>query len=66
MSKIENLEREIQGLSPAELAAFRRWFREFDARAWDQQIEEDVQAGRLDGLANAALRDFESGRCDEI
>jgi len=66
MSKIENLEREIQGLSPAELAAFRRWFCEFDARAWDQQIEEDVQAGRLDGLANAALRDFESGRCDEI
>jgi len=46
--------------------SFRRWFREFDARAWDRQIEEDVQAGRLDALADAALKDFESGRCDEI
>ena len=66
MSKVENIEREIQGLSPAELVSFRRWFREFDARAWDRQIEEDVQAGRLDALADAALKDFESGRCDEI
>ena len=42
MSKIENIEREVQKLTPAELEAFRRWFYEFDAQAWDRQIEEDV------------------------
>ena len=66
MSKIQKIEHEIQGLSPSELAAFRRWFREFDAEAWDRQIEEDIQAGKLDALANAALKSFEAGKCSEI
>ena len=66
MRKIENIELEIQGLSPSELAAFRKWFREFDAEAWDRQIEEDIQAGKLDSLANAALKAFKSGKCSEI
>jgi len=46
MGRIENIEREMQEFSPGELAAFRRWFSEFDANAWDLQIEEDVKAGR--------------------
>jgi hypothetical protein len=66
MRKIENIEHEIQGLSPSELAAFRKWFREFDAEAWDRQIEEDIQAGKLDTLADAAIKFFESGKCSEI
>jgi hypothetical protein len=66
MRKIENIEREIQGLLPSELAAFRKWFREFDAEVWDRQIEEDIRAGKLDSLANAALKAFESGKCSEI
>jgi hypothetical protein len=66
MRKIENIEHEILGLSPSELAAFRKWFREFDAEAWDRQIEEDIQAGKLDALANAAIKSFESGKCSEI
>jgi len=60
MRKIKNIEHEIQGLSPSELAAFRKWFREFDAEAWDRQIEEDIQAGKLDALANGAIKSFES------
>jgi len=43
-------------LSTAELAAFRNWFREFDAEAWDRQIEEDAKSGKLVALANAALK----------
>lgn len=53
-------------LSPAELAVFRSWFREFDAEAWDRQIEEDATAGKLNALANAALIAFQSGRCSEL
>jgi len=53
-------------LSPSELAAFRKWFREFDTEVWDHQIEEDIRAGKLDSLANAALKAFESGKCSEV
>lgn len=66
MSKIEQIEREIQELTPEELATFRKWFLEFDAVVWDRQIEEDARAGRLDTLADKAIKDFKSGRCSEL
>ena len=47
MSKIEKIENEIRGLTDAELAALREWFIEFDAEAWDRQIERDSDSGRL-------------------
>jgi hypothetical protein len=62
MDKIEKIGREIQEFSPAELAAFRKWFQDFDAEAWDRQIEDDVQVGKLDALAEASLQNFKSGR----
>jgi hypothetical protein len=66
MDKIEKIGREIQEFSPSELAAFCKWFHEFDAEAWDRQIEEDVRAGKLDVLAEAALQTLEGGECREI
>lgn len=66
MSKVENIEQEVQGLKPSELATFRRWFTEFDAQAWDRQIEEDVQNGRLDKLADEALAAHRAGKSKEI
>jgi len=66
MGKVEQIEREIQGLTPTELGAFRKWFLEFDAEAWDHQIEEDVRAGKLDRPAAEALKTFESGSCSEL
>jgi hypothetical protein len=66
MDKVSKIGQEIQGLSQTELAAFRKWFRDFDAQSWDRQIEEDVQAGKLDTLADKALRDFEAGTISEM
>ncbi len=66
MDKVAKIGQEIRELSQTELAAFRRWFRDFDAQVWDRQIEDDVQAGKLDVLANQALRDFDSGKCREM
>lgn len=66
MSKIEQIEREIQGLTSEELAAFRKWFFAFDAVVWDRQIEEDARAGRFDTLADKAIKDSKSGRCSEL
>ena len=51
MSAIDSLEHAVRQLSPEDLAAFRRWFLEFDAAAWDAQIEADARAGKLDAFA---------------
>jgi len=66
MDKIEKIGREIREFSPSELAAFRKWFHDFDAEAWDRQIASDVQAGKLDALAEAAFKALEGGGCREI
>ena len=62
MSKIEELEQKVQALSPEELAQFREWFQEFDWAAWDRQLERDVRAGKLDAMAEKALRDHAAGK----
>ncbi len=66
MSKVEALEKKISGLSAEELSEFRRWFAEFDATQWDRQIERDVKAGRLDALADEALRGHAAGKSTEF
>ena len=66
MSKVENIEQEVRGLTPSELAAFRRWFLEFDAQVWDRQIEEDIREGRLDKLADEALAAHRAGKSKEL
>ena len=62
MSIVETLERQVEQLDPKELAEFRNWFLEFEADAWDRQIEQDAKAGKLDTLARKALEDHAAGR----
>jgi len=62
MAKVNELANEVQQLNRQELAAFRDWFRKYDSDAWDREIEEDVQAGRLDKLANEAIAEHRAGR----
>ncbi|QCQ21850.1 hypothetical protein [Desulfoglaeba alkanexedens] len=66
MVTAESLEKAVEQLSPAELAKFRRWFLQFDADAWDAQIEADAAAGKLDTLADEALAEYHSGQVHEI
>ncbi|MDZ8259187.1 hypothetical protein [Nostoc sp. ChiQUE01b] len=66
MSSLNEVQLTVSQLSSEELAAFRVWFAEFDAAAWDKQIEEDVAAGRLDVLAEKALKHLREGRCTDL
>ncbi|MGZ8898875.1 MAG: hypothetical protein ACXW3Z_02165 [Limisphaerales bacterium] len=66
MSSVQDIEKAISQLSPEDLRLFRTWFHEFDAEAWDQQLEADVAAGRLDKLAAEALKELGAGRCTEL
>ena len=57
MSRVERIEGQVKDLSSDELKAFRDWFGQFDAEAWDEQIEADAKNGRLRSLAERALKD---------
>jgi hypothetical protein len=61
MSQVDDIQGQIRGLSPEQLHALRAWFDEYDAEAWDGQFEADAAAGRLERLAERALRDHEAG-----
>jgi hypothetical protein len=39
---------------------------ELDAEIWDRQFEADVQSGKLDELAECAVRDHASGLSTEL
>ena len=62
MGNVEKLERQVKDLSSEELAAFRKWFLAYDWEVWDRQLEQDVAAGKLDALAEKALRDHAAGK----
>lgn len=66
MSKVDLLERRVKTLSAKDLARFRKWFAEFDAEAWDRQFASDVKAGKLDALAEKALRAHAAGRSTRL
>ena len=59
---IEDIEKAVATLPPDQLAKFRDWFEAFDAAQFDEKIECDAKAGRLDRLGEQALIDFRQGR----
>lgn len=63
---VKEIENAIASLPPIEIAELAKWFEEFHAQIWDQQIERDVKAGRLDSLLQEAKQDLEAGRCEPL
>ncbi len=63
---IEEIESGVIQLSQDKLKEFRAWFEKFDAKSWDNQIENDVRLGKLDSLANAAIAEHKSGKSTKL
>jgi hypothetical protein len=63
---VQELEKAVAELSPAELSKFSTWFEEYLADIWDREFEANVRAGKLDVLGQEADRDFEAGRCKPL
>ena len=59
---VERIGAKLGRSTPEELAQLRAWFLEFDWALWDRQLERDVAAGKLDVLAEKALRDHVAGK----
>jgi hypothetical protein len=51
----------VDGLSVKELAELAAFIRQRDSSAWDQQIEEDAPAGKLDFLFQEAEKERAAG-----
>jgi hypothetical protein len=66
MTAVEDIEKAVTELPADQLAKFRAWFEKFDAARFDQRIERDATAGRLDRLGEQALADFRAGRAREL
>ncbi len=66
MSRVEALESEIKTLSPGEFRELRARLAEHDADVWDQQFQADAVAGRLDAIADQALKDFAEDRSTDL
>jgi len=62
MTKLEKIEESVAALSDAELKRFASWFADYQWERWDHQLEQHVEAGKLDKLADQALADFDAGR----
>ncbi len=63
---IEDIEIAVAKLPPDQFAKFRDWFEAFDAARFDQKIERDAKAGKLDSLADQAVDDLRKGRAREL
>jgi hypothetical protein len=48
MLNTQELKATVSKLSAGDLNEFTEWFEEFIAQQWDNQIESDILAGRLD------------------
>lgn len=63
---VEDIENAITHLPQQQLRQFRGWYEKFDSDSWDEQIEKDVAAGKLDLLAEAAIADHKAGKSRKI
>jgi hypothetical protein len=66
MATLEDIEKAVAELPADQLIRFRAWFEAFEAKRFDQKIEQDAAAGKLDRLAEQALSDFRAGRAREL
>jgi hypothetical protein len=66
ITTVEDIEKAIATLKPGEFDRLRIWFEEFQAARFDEKIERDAKAGKLDRAAGQALDDHHKGRSREL
>jgi len=59
---IQEIEQAIQKLPKSELAELLAWLADYHHQAWDEQIEADLESGRLDAVIAAAEKEYQAGK----
>ena len=58
---IQEIESAIMQLSVDELIDLSNWLEEYQAQVWDNQIEKDLEDGKLDALLAEVDADYDAG-----
>ena len=66
MTKLEDIEKAAAELSAEDRAKLRTWLDEFEEQVFDEKIERDAKAGKLDQLAAKAIEDYKAGRTTDF
>jgi hypothetical protein len=66
MSTLEQIEAAILTLPSNEFQQLKKWFADIDYQYWDEKLEKDIEAGKLDFLVEEAIAEFKAGHCREI
>ena len=60
------IESAILELKPNEFRQVVEWLLDLDYQRWNEELEADVEDGKLELLAQEAIYDFENGFCKQI
>jgi hypothetical protein len=63
---IEEIEAAITTLPAKDVATLMAWLEDYHARVWDKQIEEDLEAGRLDALLADVDKEYHAGLAEPL
>ena len=66
MTKLEQIQSSIEGLSSSDVARLREWIDELDARLFDEKIQRDAKAGKLDDVLAKARANMRAGRGEDL
>lgn len=66
MKTFEDLKSEIEALPHREYMKLVHWLSERDWDAWDQEIENDSAAGKLDFLIEEAVKEKGKGKLSNL
>ena len=55
---IQQIESAILELPPSEFRKVIDWLLDLDYQRWDEELESDIESGKLDFLAQEAIEDF--------
>ena len=66
MTSLAEIKDAIQNLPAADFAEMAQWFNDLQEDLWDQQIEADVAAGRLDFFKEQVARAQAAGTVRDL
>ena len=62
MSRVQEIEQQLQTLSAEEWREFRAWLHSYEDEIWDKRFATEVASGKWDALADRALLDHTAGK----
>ncbi len=63
---IKEIENAITKLSNDELIKLSAWFADYRSRIWDEQIERDLEMGKLDKVIAEVDAEYEAGNAEPL